>query len=419
MAASFPEKLLFLDVKTTGSSPYYGDLILAQWVMGGERGCYIKGQDPSSFLNALSRAGGMVCLERLQRGMAFVRQLWPGAEIPEVSLDLSSHVGKSKKRDGAPWGRGGVFKSKTPPVSIRWQAYVQGEANALDGVVGYSTRSLVYLAEALDDHIRHQGEMQGVPAQFLSSMEPFSARVAGVMERKGMEWEGYGGAPPMTYGAMEKGKADQATVLGIDLVASEKKESGVCLLRQGRAQTWRMRSNGAFLALAQEEKVSLVCIDAPLGLPLGRTHCFDDDPQREQRGIIRECERILRRRGVGVYPALIKCMQNLTHRAMGLKHQFAEMGVEVIEVYPGGTQDCMGIPRKQAGVSLLARGLKHFGLHGISEAMSHDELDAVTAALTGVFYLEGMCERLGVEEEGVLIMPKPSRFNAGLTHNIQ
>ena len=62
----------------------------------------------------------------------------------------------------------------------------------------------------------------------------------------------------------------------------------------------------------------LVSIDSPLSLPAGRSSEFDDDPGREEYGIIREAERQLRKRGVHVYPALLPSMQRLTQRGIRL-----------------------------------------------------------------------------------------------------
>ena len=77
----------------------------------------------------------------------------------------------------------------------------------------------------------------------------------------------------------------------------------------------------------------------------------------------------------------------------------------MIESYPGAAQDVLGIPRKGVDKGLLARGLRDFGFP-LQAGLSHDELDAVTSALVGYFYLAGRYEGLGAEDENFLIVPR-------------
>ena len=80
-------------------------------------------------------------------------------------------------------------------------------------------------------------------------------------------------------------------------------------------------------------------------------------------------------------------------------------GLRVIEVYPGGAQDVLGIPRKRQGLDRLKKGLERIGVEGLNEGMSDHELDAVTCALVGKLFLEGKGEVYGTAEQGI-VMPK-------------
>jgi predicted nuclease with RNAse H fold/dephospho-CoA kinase len=133
----------------------------------------------------------------------------------------------------------------------------------------------------------------------------------------------------------------------------------------------------------------------------------DDDPGRDRYGILRTCERVLRKRGISVYPCLIRSMQNLTSRGMRLAAALRVEGVPVIESYPGAAQDIMRIPRKRASLELLRDGLREFGIGGdwLDMQVSHDELDAITAAIVGLFFWSGRFEGIGSASEGTLIVP--------------
>lgn len=178
-------------------------------------------------------------------------------------------------------------------------------------------------------------------------------------------------------------------VVGIDLTGSEKRASGIASLwENGQVQTIRLKTDEEIVTEVLVAKPDLISIDSPLSLP--------EDPTK----IYRECELTLKRRGIGVYWCLLPSMEKLTRRGIGLAGLFRKYGHRVIESYPGAAQDILGIPRKSKGVQLLAEALAEYGIKG-DLAVSHDELDAITAAIVGQLYLEGKYEALGC-----LILPK-------------
>ena len=184
--------------------------------------------------------------------------------------------------------------------------------------------------------------------------------------------------------------------LGIDLTGSEKRASGLALLQDRdigyEAYTMRVKSDLEIEKEAITASPDVVSIDSPLSLP--------ENPEK----IYRDCELTLKRRGVGVYWCLLPSMRNLTMRGMGLARKLREKGLTVIESYPGAAQDILAIPRKNKGVSVLAKGLTEYGVVGNLD-VSHDELDAITAAIVGHLYLRGEYEALGC-----LIIPKVRRL---------
>jgi len=98
-------------------------------------------------------------------------------------------------------------------------------------------------------------------------------------------------------------------------------------------------------------------------------------------------------------------MRRLTSRGMNLRRMFESEGLRVIEVYPGGAQDVLGIPRKQRGLEGLRAGLEKVGVRGLNDHMSDHELDAVTCAFVGKLLLEGKATVYGNSEQAI-IMPK-------------
>jgi predicted nuclease with RNAse H fold len=196
-------------------------------------------------------------------------------------------------------------------------------------------------------------------------------------------------------------------IVGIDLTGSERRPSGWCSLVGANATTQRLNTDLEIFVETMNVCPDLVSIDSPLSMPKGRTRVTDDDPVRDEFGIVRACEHQLFARGVNVYPSLIPSMQQLTARGIRLAAKFREAGIPVIESYPGAAQDIMAIPRKRAGTEYLTKGLWDFGVDGEfkNNGVSHDELDAITSAIVGLFFWSGKFEALGNDDEDFLIIP--------------
>ena len=122
-------------------------------------------------------------------------------------------------------------------------------------------------------------------------------------------------------------------------------------------------------------------------------------------------ERACAAAGFRPFPTLLPSMVKLTLRGIALRERLSAEGYAVIEVYPGMTQDILGIPRKRRGVDALRRGLKRQGVLGIPRVrrVTHDEYDAVTCALTAWLHLEGATEVMGPGLPVPLVLPERRR----------
>jgi len=194
--------------------------------------------------------------------------------------------------------------------------------------------------------------------------------------------------------------------LGIDLAGVETRNSGICILDENlKAKVLTLRSDDDIIYYIIKIKPDIIAIDAPLSLPFGRC-CLKDTCSCRNRGHLRQCDRELLKMKIKFFPVTLGPMRKLTERGMKLKKIIEEKGFKIIEVYPGGAQDVLKIPRKQKGIDELRKGLMKIGVKGISKMVSHDELDAITSALVGKMYIEGDYLALGNPEEGLIIMPK-------------
>jgi uncharacterized protein len=162
----------------------------------------------------------------------------------------------------------------------------------------------------------------------------------------------------------------------------------------------------AIMRAVLDARPAIVAIDAPLALPTGRVSLERPGPPH-----LRGCDRALRALGIRFLPLTLGPMRQLTARGIALAGALRRKGVPVIEAYPGGAQDLLGLPRKGDGEERLRRAMRRFGFTGdVSRPdLTHDELDAIACAYTGREHLAGRSLVLGDPSEAELVLPLPRR----------
>jgi predicted nuclease with RNAse H fold len=193
-------------------------------------------------------------------------------------------------------------------------------------------------------------------------------------------------------------------VVGLDLAGSERRNTGFCTMDlKMYCRTEVLHTDAEILSRTIEARPTVVSIDAPLFLPLGRKSIEERGPPH-----FRECDRELLRMHIRFFPISIGPMRMLLTRGMKLRATLEGKGFEVIESFPGAIQDLLHMPRKQRGPPLLAKALRRYGVSlGRSIAdLSGDELDAVTSALVGLLYRKGEYRAIGDPAEGLMILPR-------------
>jgi predicted nuclease with RNAse H fold len=191
-------------------------------------------------------------------------------------------------------------------------------------------------------------------------------------------------------------------VIGIDLAGSEKRNTGICILNENlEARCFVVHKDEEIINLIEKFKPDLIAIDAPLSLPKGRKSL-----DRREKIHFRECDKKLFELGIKFFPITLGPMRMLTKRGIKLRRILEKKGYKVIEVYPGATQDILKIARKNVSLKKLREGLERFGIKIEERELTHDELDAITAAFTGYLHLNGKSLSLGNSKEGIIVIPK-------------
>ena len=424
IALSFPYKTLFLDIETTGLSKYYDTITLVGWCMGQDYGVYIQGDSDAPLRQALEKASIIVTFNGSFFDIPFLRQKMPELKIPQCHVDLrflSKRVGLSGGQKAIETILG-IKRQKSvanvigETAPLLWYKYCWGDQQALKQLISYNHADIEGMKIIFDEAVKRLLKKNQVPPAINRAVTQFSKKKSkikwtnGSPADDGIKLRPYkGNTGPLIYLSDLEiiSQGSDFRVVGIDLTGSEKRASGWCLLDNEKAETRCLSTDDEIINETIKCKPKLVSIDSPLTIPFGRKSVHDDDPGRDTYGIMRQCERMLKKRGVNVYPSLIPSMQKLTARGIRFASHFRSLGIPVIESYPGAAQDIMGIPRKRASLEYLSRGLELFGVKGnfINTPVNHDELDAITSAVVGLFFWGGKYEALGTEEEDYLIIP--------------
>ena len=410
-----PERILFLDIETTGLSHYYDEITIVGWSLNGKSHTFVKGQDPKPLLEAAKQSMAMVTYNGIRFDKRFLEQEFPEICLPDVHVDLMYLCRRVKLTGGQKAiekelgisVRGEIEDIDGFAAVLLWHQYLRGDLNSLRQLIKYNRADIAAMGGIFDltlDRLKFEPDLFGSWVKFEGWAAPSNmhklpknlTKASPELNRAPTFRELFDGLP-----------AAHSKIVGIDLTGSEARPTGWCSLDGASVETKTISTDADIIAETLAENPDLISIDSPLCLPYGRNTVFDDDPTRDEFGIMRECERELKRRGVNVYPSLLPSMQKLTARGIMLANIFREKGVPVIESYPGAAQDIMRIPRKGAGEKWLKIGLGDFGVTGdfLSQKVTHDELDAITSALVGTFHLAALSEELGNHNEPPLIIP--------------
>ena len=450
----FGDETLFLDIETTGLSRHYDVITLIGTSDGHNIKIFLKDNNLSEIVDYLQNFQIVVTFNGKLFDLRFIKKAFPGIKMPPVHIDLryllrSLGVNGSLKDIERMLGLkrdSDVENIRGGEAAVLWTRFVKGDDEALRKLVLYNIYDTVNLEKLMQFCYLKKAEKK-MKKNILPEMKmengigqqkPFDDS-----ERKefGYRLVPSGLAVPEIRISREDNrleiKADNKTLLGvdrskiksteikvgslinriknsgykplsvgIDLTGSENKASGICILEEGKAYLKTALTDEEIISAAITAKPTIISIDSPLSLPRGRC-CTSDSCECRKYGILRECERILMKRGVPVYPCLIKSMQKLTARGIRLSQIFREKGFKVIESYPGAAQDILRFPRKRVDLEELKIDLINMGIELCpgEEPIIHDEIDALTSALVGYFYLIGMYEAIGNDEEGYLIIP--------------
>lgn len=458
----FIDKTLYLDIETTGLSKVYNKTTVVTTYDGEEINFFIRGSNLDDLVSHIDNYQLLITFNGKWFDIPFLKEdLADFTDEPPVHLDLRPISQSMGLKGGLKEVEKQLGIKRPEPIrdvggreaTELWSQFIHGDDDALEMLLQYNIFDTVNLEAILLEYIEEQlndlkipfkeprqlkidpsGDLvdgNGFIDDYLDKISNRFARPAlngsniGITSVSMDELQIDHGENQLVV-VREDAKGDVVDIsavlneidytpvsIGIDLSSSEDKPSGISILRGGAAEVETLFDTADIVQMVRKEAPDIVSIDSPLSLPEGRC-CISSDCHCEEHGIIREAERELKSRGVNVYPCLIDSMRGLTQRGIELAVELEKDGHEVIESYPGAAQDILDIPRKGVGNEALENGLNSMGIavEGTETGkISHHELDAITSALVGHFYLADLHEEVGRKNKGIIV-PDQNRLRA-------
>jgi uncharacterized protein YprB with RNaseH-like and TPR domain/predicted nuclease with RNAse H fold len=414
----FSDQCVYLDIETTGLSTVFDSITLVGLYDGRRYNVYIQGDNMGDLQAALKKYSVVVTFNGAGFDLRFLRSAFPGITLPPVHIDLrwvSRKLGfkgglKEIERQLGIERKASVAGVTGFDATVLWAQHLRGEKGALEKLIEYNTADVVHLKAIME--ICYDSLSQQTASFLEKSIAPAFTRVSDMPKRSRLS--AIRKLVPKATGSevvaslLEKA-APRTRIVGIDLTGSEKRATGWALMDGAAATTKSLRTDEELIRETLAAKPDMVSIDSPLSFPEGVT-----DPNHVgNHPIYRKCELALKRMGISVFWCLLPTMKGLTTRGMLLAAELRKHGLNVIESYPGAAQDLLGIPRKGASLPELKQGMGRIGITGpyLTDHVTHDEVDAITSALVGLFYLADDYMALGTPSEDYLIVPRSPSIN--------
>jgi uncharacterized protein YprB with RNaseH-like and TPR domain/predicted nuclease with RNAse H fold len=417
----FCDDCVYLDIESTGLSTVFDSVTVVGLYDGKRYTVFTQGDDLDEVQKALQKYSVVVTFNGSGFDLRFLKNTFPELILPPIHIDLrwiSRRLGYSGGLKELERNLGIARKSEIDgfDATVLWAKYLRGDNAALENLIEYNTEDVVHLKAIMEICYDKLSEgtaeflRQSTPSLFAGVAEvPKSGRRAraATMRKVAGKSAGRDVVSRLLSAAARNSRAPR--VVGIDLTGSERRATGWALMNGAVATTKAIRSDEELLRETLAVNPDLVSIDSPLSLPGGAT----DASNIGNHPIYRRCELALKRMGISVFWCLLPTMKSLTMRGMRLAFELRKHGLKVIESYPGAAQDLLGIPRKGSSLEELKYGMARIGISGdyLSGHVSHDEVDAITSALVGLFYLANDYIALGTPAEDYLIVPRSPSIN--------
>lgn len=157
----YPERVLFLDIETTGLNPHNDEITVIGWSFDGCAKSMVKGTSSDRLRNDFQQAKSLVTFNGGRFDLKFLAQAFPEITFPKVHIDLMFFC----RRVGLTGGQKTIEKSlgidlrndETRVDGLKaiefWRRHIHGDRGALQTLVLYNRVDVAAMGAILDEVI--------------------------------------------------------------------------------------------------------------------------------------------------------------------------------------------------------------------------------------------------------------------------
>jgi hypothetical protein len=160
----FADQALFLDIETTGLSPYGDQVTLVGALGGGKLALFVNGVNLDQFPAYVAQFPLLVTFNGSQFDVPFLRTHFPGARLDQAHIDLRFVLGSLGYRGGLKVVEQRLGLSRDAAIqgvdgfeAVRlWHRYRRGDRAALMKLALYNLTDVVNLVELVEIAVNHK-----------------------------------------------------------------------------------------------------------------------------------------------------------------------------------------------------------------------------------------------------------------------
>jgi uncharacterized protein len=169
---AFAQQALFLDIETTGLSPYYDQVTMIGALGGGRLALFINGINLDQFPDYVRQFPLLVTFNGSQFDVPFLRAHFPQAHLDQAHIDLRFLLASLGYRGGLKavernlgLRRDAAIEGVDGFEAVRlWHSYRRGQRAALEKLSLYNLTDVVNLVELLEIAVEHKRRETAFPS---------------------------------------------------------------------------------------------------------------------------------------------------------------------------------------------------------------------------------------------------------------
>jgi uncharacterized protein YprB with RNaseH-like and TPR domain len=178
--SEFADRAVFLDIETTGLSPYYDEVTVIGALGGGKPALFVSGMNLDRFPAYIRQFPLVVTFNGSQFDVPFLRAHFPQARLDQAHIDLRFVLASLGYRGGLKMVERSLGLRRDPSIqgvdgfeAVRlWHRFRRGDRTALETLVLYNLTDVVNLVELVEIAVKLKAGRLAFPGDTMARNLP-------------------------------------------------------------------------------------------------------------------------------------------------------------------------------------------------------------------------------------------------------